>query len=116
MESKAISRYIRQSPRKLRQVVDVIRGKDVETALSLLHFSTKRASVPIEKAIRSAISNMLNSEGGSDIEPEDMVIKEIFVDEGPTMRRYRPRAMGRATIIRKRSSHLTVVLSTKNKT
>jgi len=113
MEAIAKSRHVRQSARKLRQIADLIRGKDVEKSLNTLHFSNKKASFIIEKAVRSAVANMLNSEGGSAIEPEELYIKTIFVDDGPIARRFKPRAMGRATIVRKRTSHVTVTVATK---
>jgi large subunit ribosomal protein L22 len=114
MEARAIQRNIRQSARKLRQVCDLIKGQDLEKALNTLHFSNKKASLQIEKTIRSAVSNLLNTDEGGHLEPENLFVKTIFVNEGPTARRFRPRAMGRATIIRKRSSHLTVIVAEKN--
>ena len=111
MEARAIQKNMRQSARKVRQVCDMIRGKNLEFALNTLHFSNKKASLQIEKTLRSAVSNLLNTDDGGHLEPEDLFIKSIFVNEGPTARRFRPRAMGRATIIRKRSSHLTVVVA-----
>ena len=113
MEARAIKRYIRQSPRKVRQVVDLVRGEEVEKALNVLHFSPKKASVSIEKTLRSAVSNLMNTEHGSGVNPEDLYVKTMFVDEGPTVRRWRAGAMGRASIIRRRSSHLTVVVAEK---
>jgi len=113
MEAKAVKKYAKQSARKLRQVADVVRGKDLEDVLNTLHFSKKKAAGIIEKTVRSCVANAMNSEEGAALEPEDLYLKEIVVDEGPTMKRYRPRAMGRATQIRKRSSHITVKLATK---
>ena len=113
MEARAIKRYIRQSPRKVRQIVDLIRGVEVEKALNILHFSPKKASLAVEKTVRSAVSNLMNSEGGSGLSPEVLFVKTIFVDEGPTVRRWRAGSMGRASIIRRRSSHLTVVVAEK---
>ncbi|MBN1782531.1 50S ribosomal protein L22 [bacterium] len=111
MEAKAVARYIRISPRKARQVADMVRGKSVEDAINLLHFVPQRASGPVEKVLRSAVSNALNREEGAKLDPEDFFIKTIWVDQGPTMRRYSPGPMGRATIIRKRSCHVGVVIS-----
>jgi len=111
MEARAVTKYVRMSPRKVRQVIDMIRGKSVEEAINLLHFVPKRASVPVEKALRSAVANALNSEEGSKLDPEEFVVKTIWVDQGPTMRRYNPGPMGRASIIRKRSCHVGVVVS-----
>jgi large subunit ribosomal protein L22 len=114
MEAKAVTRYIRTSPRKARQVADLVRGKSVEEAINLLHFVPQHASTPVEKVIRSAVSNALNREEGSKLNPEDFYIKTIWVDHGPTMRRYSPGPMGRATIIRKRSCHVGVIVSNDN--
>lgn len=114
MEARAISRYVRMSPRKVRLVVDLIRGKDVEESLQILHFLNRRARVPVEKTLRSAVANVFNMQEGSKLEPADLYIKDIHVDEGPTMKRFRPRAMGRATMVRKRMSHITVVVGEKS--
>ena len=111
MEARAIARYIRMAPRKVRQVVDVVRGKSVEDAINILHFTQKRGSSPVEKVLRSAVANAMNKEDASKLEPEDLFIKEIRVDQGPTMRRYNPGPMGRASIIRKRFCHITVIVS-----
>ena len=111
MEARSVAKYIRISPRKVRQVVDLIRGRSVEEAINLLHFTPKAGSVPVEKTLRSAVANALNKEEGSKLNPEDLFIKEIKVDEGPTMRRYRPGPMGRAHIIRKRLCHITITVS-----
>ncbi len=111
MEAKAVAKFIRMSPRKVRQVADVVRGKQVEEAINILHFTNKKASGPVEKVIRSAVANAVNKEEGAKLDPESLFIKEIRVDQGPTMRRYRPRAMGRVTIIRKRFCHISVVLT-----
>ena len=106
VEAKA--RYIRISARKARVVADQIRGKGFEEAEALLSFSPRGASVPILKLLRSAGAN---AENNVDLDPEDMLISRITVDEGPTMRRYRPRARGRATRIEKRSCHITLALT-----
>jgi large subunit ribosomal protein L22 len=111
MEARSIAKYIRISPRKARQVVDLIRGRSVEEAINLLHFTPKASSGPVEKTLRSAVANALNKEEGSKLNPEDLFIKEIKVDEGPTMRRYRPGPMGRAHMIRKRMCHITIIVS-----
>lgn len=108
MEAKAVAKYIRMSPRKIRRVADLIRGKMVGEALNILHFTRKAASEPLEKALRSSIANTLNLEGSSKIEPEELYIKEIRVDGGVTMRRFRAASMGRASRIRKRTSHITI--------
>lgn len=111
MEYRAKARYVRVSPRKMRQVADLIKGKDVEDALNVLHFTLKAASTPIEKTIRSATSNAIHMAGSTHLKVEDLFVKEIQVDGGPPMKRFRPRAMGRATRILKRTSHLSVVLA-----
>ena len=111
MESTAICRYVRIAPRKMMLVADLVRGKKVNNALNLLHFSPKRSSLVVEKTIRSALANMMDREEARDINIDDAVIREIRINEGPTWKRFRPRAMGRASRIRKRTSHLYVTLS-----
>ena len=113
MEAVAKAKYVRQSARKVRQVADVVRGKPVNQALSTLHFTPKKAAETVEKTLLSAVSNFMNTDEGANVDPDDLVVSEIYVDEGPTAKRFQPRAMGRATPIRKRSSHLTVVVSDK---
>jgi large subunit ribosomal protein L22 len=112
MEAIAKAKHIHQSARKVRQVLDEVRGKQVESAINKLHFTPKKAAKIIEKTLRSAVANAINREG-SEVDADKLFIKEAFCDEGPTMRRFRPRAMGRATIIRKRTSHLTIVVAEK---
>jgi len=109
--ARAVAKYIRISPRKVRQVADLIRGKSVEDALNKLHFVPNHSSVPVEKVLRSAVANAMNKDEASKLNPEDLVVQEIQVNEGPTMRRYNPGPMGRATLIRKRSCHVSVVVS-----
>lgn len=111
IEAKAVARYIRISPRKVRLVVDLIRGKSVEEAMNLLHFTRKAGCTPVEKVLRSAVANAMNQEKATNVDPEDLRVKLIMVDEGPTMRRFQPGPMGRAGMIRKRSCHITVVVS-----
>lgn len=113
MEARAVMKYVRMAPRKVQQVASLIRGKGVDEAINILHFTPKAASVPVEKALRSAVSNMLNREETTKVDPEDLFVKDIRVDQGPTMKRIRPRAMGRATRIRKRTSHITIVVAEK---
>lgn len=110
MQSVAKSKYIRISPRKMRQVVDLVRGKRVDDAINILHFTLKGASLPVEKTIRSAVANLGNIEEGERIDIDQIFVKEAFVDEGPTLKRFRPMSMGRAGRIRKRTSHLTIIL------
>ena len=112
MDAVAKARHIHQSARKVRQVLDEVRGKQVENAINKLHFTPKKAAKIIEKTLRSAVANAINREG-SEVDADKLFIKEAFCDEGPTMRRFRPRARGRATIIRKRTSHLTIVVAEK---
>jgi len=114
MEGKASKKYVKQSPRKLRQIADIVRGEDLNEVLNKLKFSQKKASRPIKKVVRSCVANIMNTEEGAAVEPEELFLKEIVVDEGPTMKRYRPRAMGRATEVRKRSSHIRVRVATKD--
>lgn len=113
MEAKAIHRYIGSSPRKMRLLIDLIRGMSVEKAIEVLHFSTKHASKVAEKVVRSAVSNLMNQDDSTRLDPSDLFIKEAFVNQGPTLKRISPAPMGRAYRIRKRSCHLTVVVATK---
>jgi len=115
MEAKAINRYIGTSPRKMRLVIDLIRGKRVGEALHILHFSPKHASKVAEKVLRSAVSNLQNKDEGGRVDPEDMTVKEAFVDVGMTMKRISPAPMGRAYRIRKRSNHVTIVVAAEAK-
>jgi large subunit ribosomal protein L22 len=110
MESTAKARYVRIAPRKLRLVMDMVRGKPVEDALTTLGLVRKGASPVLAKVIKSALAN---AENNHEMNTDGLFIKEAFVDEGPTLKRFMPRAMGRATQIRKRTSHITVVLSEK---
>jgi large subunit ribosomal protein L22 len=114
MEATAIHRYIGSSPRKMRLVVDLIRGVSVEKALEILHFQPKHASKDAEKVLRSAVSNLMNKDEATRMEPSDLFVKEAFVNQGPTLKRISPAPMGRAYKIRKRSCHLTIVVSTKS--
>jgi len=110
MEAKAVARYVRIAPRKARLVIDLIRGKSVEEALAILRFTPRAASPIIEKVLKSAIAN---AEHNHNMDVRRLVVEKAYVDEGPTMKRYRPRAMGRASRINKRTSHITVVVSEK---
>lgn len=112
MEGKAVTRYVRMSPRKMRQVIDLIRGKEVEHAYQILRFSPKRAASPIYDTLRSAVHNIGNIADSSGVEVEDLYVAKAYVDEGPTFRgRFRPRAMGRATLIHRRTSHVTIIVA-----
>lgn len=105
--ARAVARYVRVAPRKSRRVVDLVRGMPANEALTTLQFAPQSASEPVAKVIASAMANAENNLG---LDPESLLISEIFVDEGPTMRRYRPRAQGRAFRINKRTSHITVIV------
>lgn len=98
------------SPRKIRQVVDLIRGRKVDESIQTLHFLNRAARVPVEKTLRSAVANFFNTKEGANLESTDLYVKEAYVDEGPTLKRYMARAMGRATMIRRRTSHITIVV------
>ncbi len=110
METFAKAKYVRIAPRKVRLVIDMVRGKSVTEALHILGLVKRAASPAIAKVIRSAVAN---AEHNKEMDVDNLVIKSAYVDEGPTMRRFMPRAMGRATIIRKRTSHITVVVAQK---
>ena len=107
MEAKAVARYVRVSPRKARLVVDLIRGKQVDDARAILKFSPRAAAEVVEKVLNSAVAN---AERNLHVPAEELYVGSTFVDEGPTMKRIRPRAMGRAFRIRKRTSHITVIV------
>ncbi len=107
MEVKAVTRYVRIAPRKARLVTELIKGKPVEEALTILRFVPKKAASLVDKTLRSAVAN---AEQNPNIDVDTLYIKRIFVDGGPTMKRWRARAMGRATKIIKRTSHITVIL------
>jgi large subunit ribosomal protein L22 len=113
MEARSINRYIGSSPRKMRLVIDLIRGKSVDEALHILHFSPKHASKVAEKVLRSAVSNLQNQDGAGRLEAEQMFVRAASVDVGMTMKRVNPAPMGRAYRIRKRSHHLTIVVAAK---
>jgi large subunit ribosomal protein L22 len=112
MEVKAKARFIRMSPKKVRLVADLIRGMDIDKAEAQLKFTKKAASGPVLKVIRSARAN---AEHNFKLAPETMFIKTITVDGGPVLHRWMPRAFGRATPIRKRTSHITVILDERTK-
>ena len=111
MEAKAVAKYIRISPRKVRQVVNLIRGKKVSDAMAILRFTPKGATEPVGKVLKSAVAN---AEHNLELNQDDLYVTQVFVDQGPTLKRIKPRAMGRADQIRKRTSHITVVVSEKN--
>ena len=111
MEALAKSRYVRQSPRKMRLAVDAVRGQKVGNALNYLHFSPLKASAIVEKTLRSAVANFMQKNEGGNIDPEGLKIKEIFVNGGPVMKRFRAASMGRAARLRKPSCHLNIVVT-----
>ncbi len=111
MEARAVHRYIGTSPRKMRLVIDMIRGKGVDDALSILHFDPHQASRVAEKVVRSAISNIQNKDEAGKIDTDTLFIKEVYVNQGPTAKRILPAPQGRAFRIRKRANHVTVVVA-----
>src|SRR3954469_6570217 len=114
MESKAHLRHLRIAPRKVGQVASLVRGKQVGAALNILKFTRKHAAKPLEKLIKSAIANATDlSKGQVDI--DTLYVKHISVDQGPSQRRFMPRAMGRASRINKKTSHVHVVLTDDKK-
>ena len=115
MESKATARYIRQSPYKVRKTLNSVRGMNVNDALNYLYFSPEKAAKVIEKTIRSAVSNLLNKNENADVDRDAIKLKEAFVDGGPVMKRFRAASMGRASRLRRPTSHLTVVVKIQKK-
>ena len=109
MEAKATAKYVRVSPRKVRQLVDEVRGRAVGQALDLLDYTPRPVAKTVSKLIRSAVANAVSKEGR--VEVDDLYVKELTVGDGPSMKRWVPRARGRATPIIKRSSHITVVVA-----
>ncbi|MFI5305325.1 MAG: 50S ribosomal protein L22 [Nitrospiria bacterium] len=107
-EAKAILRHVHIGPRKVRLIIDLIRGLKVEAAMNTLRFMPQHAAKTIEKLLKSAVANAENREIG---DPDDLFVSQVFVDGGAVTKRFQPRAMGRAFTIRKRSSHITIVLS-----
>ena len=107
MEAKAIAKYIRMSPQKVRLVVDLVRGKKVEEARQILQFTRKYAAGPVSKVLNSALAN---AKQNPNIDENILYVKEVLVDQGPSLKRWRARAQGRAASIKKRMSHITVVL------
>jgi large subunit ribosomal protein L22 len=114
MEAKAQARYVRVTPQKARRVVDLIRGQQATEASAVLQFAPQAASDPIRKVLMSAIANArVKADKASEaFDERDLVVQAAYVDEGPTMKRFRPRAQGRAYRIKKRTSHITVVVAT----
>ncbi|MGE5417911.1 MAG: 50S ribosomal protein L22 [Acidobacteriota bacterium] len=107
MEAKAMARFIRVAPFKARQVVDLIRGKDVREAKAILKYTNKKGAPLVAKVLNSAVAN---AEHNFDMDSDSLFVSEIFVDEGPAIKRMKPRAYGRADIMKRRTSHITVVV------
>ncbi len=112
MEARAIRKHIRSSPRKMRTVINLVRGKTVADALSILHYQPHSVTRPVELTIQSAVYNLMDRNPDDRFEESDLVVKEIRADEGTRMKRFRPVSRGRAHPILKRSCHLTVVVAT----
>lgn len=110
MEVRAVGKYLRMSPYKVRLVADLIRGKSVDEALTILKFLPKKGARLVNKTLHSAVAN---AEVKQTIDIDNLYVKSILVDEGPRLKRWRPRSMGRATRIAKRTSHVTMVLAEK---
>jgi large subunit ribosomal protein L22 len=110
MEARAVSKYLRVSPRKARQIVDLIRGKKVKEAMAILKFVPSTSTEVIIKALKSAIAN---AENNLDLLVDDLYVRGIWVDQGPTLKRFTPRAMGRGDVMKRRTSHITVVVGEK---
>lgn len=107
METRAATKFIRVSPRKIRLVMDQVRGRKVEEALNILSFAPQKGARILKKLINSAVAN---AEQNSNVDVDSLYVKRLYADEGPTMKRWRPRAQGRATRINKRTSHLTIIV------
>jgi len=110
MQAKAVAKSVRIAPRKVRLVVDLIRGKDVGEAVGVLRLTRRGASPAVEKVLNSAIAN---AEHNYEMDTDNLVVSEVYDDEGATLKRFRPRAQGRASKINKRTSHITVIVSEK---
>ena len=113
-EARAVQRYIRMSPRKVRLVADLVRGEQVDVAMTKLKFVNKRAAQVVSKVIGSAVANLRDRFEDEPLDNEELIVREICVDDGPTLKRIQPAPMGRAHPIRKRTSHITVVVTKKD--
>ena len=111
MESKAVAKFVRITPRKVRVVLDLIRGKNVAEAFAILKFTPKAGAVVVEKVLRSAVAN---AENNYDMDVDKLAITTAYADDGPTMKRIHPRSRGQAFKILKRTSHVTIVVDEKN--
>ena len=110
MEAKAIAKYVRMSPSKLKPVTDLVRGKDLNEALTILKFTPGRGAELVEKVVQSAAAN---AENNFDMNPDALYVAEVYANQGPTMKRFRAGAQGRASMILKRTSHIGVTLKEK---
>lgn len=108
VQVRAVAKYIRTSPRKMRLVADLIRGKSAQEAWAILEYTPKRAAGPMKKCLESAIAN---AQENNSLAPESLRVHRVMVDEGPTLKRFTPRARGRASAIKKRTSHITVIVA-----
>jgi len=115
MEGKSVSKFVRMAPNKARRVANLVKDKDVNTAVAILDHIPNRAAVPIKKAIMSAVSNIINQAGEIKVKEEDLFLKSVEVNTGSSkyMKRLKPRAMGRADVIKHRTSHISVVVAEK---
>lgn len=113
-QAKAVQRYLRRAPRKLRLVADLVRGLGVEDAINKLKFVNKAGAAEVSKVVRSALANLQNKHEDESIDASEAYIKTIMVDEGPTLKRIQPAPQGRAHPIRKRMSHITVIVEKKD--
>lgn len=108
LEFRAVAKYVRISPRKVHKIVDAVKGKPVEAGMSILKFMPQKSAALVEKVVRSAVAN---AEQNSNIDIDDLVIRNVIADQGPTLKRFKARARGRGTRILKRTAHITVILA-----
>lgn len=115
MEARAVSKFVRQSPRKMRLVIDLIRGRNVGEAYSILQFSKKRAAEMVDKTLRSAVANAKAKaeNAGEYVDLDDLYVKEAYINEGPRLRRWRAAAMGRPAPVRHPTSHVVIIVDRK---
>ena len=110
MEVRAVAKHVRISPQKVRKIIGAIKGKKVESGLSFLKFMPQKASGIVEKVLKSAVAN---ADHNNDLDVDSLIVKNIIVDSGPSLKRFRPRARGRGARILKRTSHITVIVADK---
>ena len=115
MEAVARQKFVRISPLKVRQVLTLIKGKNAEDALNILHFTPKRAAKVVEKVLRSAVANFYLNEEAARMPADEIVIKSVYCDQGPALKRFRPMSMGRVGRIRRRTSHITIIVKDTDK-